>query len=221
MLSAFEHLVPEQLFSTNEQQAEGVSAVKAIAIANGQGQRIYTINQSNLETALSHITLDIDTENDIRAAVESGKQVTTHQNPITYHGWTGAGYIITDTESGAGAYKISGGADGAVLIILGLAMFFLSFYVLAASSSALLLSPQFIVAFIALESAAFSLISCGISKLMGQWGDHVAVTLFQNISRAFVSAAVGAISTYLGVSIPAAVMTGIIFDSASNYWYCN
>ncbi|QGX38487.1 hypothetical protein [Permianibacter aggregans] len=112
MLSAFEHLVPEQLFSTPQKKAEGVSAVKAIAIANGQGQRIYTINQSNLETALSQITLDIDTENDIRAAVGSGKQVTTHQNPITYHGWTGAGYIITDTESGAGAYKISGGADG-------------------------------------------------------------------------------------------------------------
>ncbi|QGX38488.1 transglutaminase domain-containing protein [Permianibacter aggregans] len=121
MLSAFEHLVPEQLFSTPQQKAEGVSAVKAIAIANAQGQRIYTIDQNNLETALSQITLDIDTENDIRAAVESGKQVTTHQNPITYHGWTGAGYIITDTESGAGAYKISGGADGGVLAYTGLA----------------------------------------------------------------------------------------------------
>ncbi|TDQ45601.1 hypothetical protein EV696_11969, partial [Permianibacter aggregans] len=86
--------------------------------------------QNNLETALSQITLDIDTENDIRAAVESGKQVTTHQSPITYHGWTGAGYIITDTESGAGAYKISGGADGAIFILT--LFFFVAVFAIAA-----------------------------------------------------------------------------------------
>lgn len=38
-----------------------------------------------------------------------------HQNPITYAGWTGAGYIITDPQTGAGAYKISGGSDGGFL----------------------------------------------------------------------------------------------------------
>jgi hypothetical protein len=38
-----------------------------------------------------------------------------HQSPITQSGWTGTGYIITDPVTGAGAYKISGGANGAFL----------------------------------------------------------------------------------------------------------
>ena len=35
-----------------------------------------------------------------------------HQAPITQSGWTGSGYIISDPATGAGAYKISGGANG-------------------------------------------------------------------------------------------------------------
>jgi len=38
--------------------------------------------------------------------------VTTHQADITLNGWTGSGYVILDPETGAGAYKISGGSNG-------------------------------------------------------------------------------------------------------------
>jgi hypothetical protein len=47
-----------------------------------------------------------------------------HQAPITHHGWTGEGYIILDPETGAGAYKISGGADGGWLMVLAGAVIF-------------------------------------------------------------------------------------------------
>ena len=67
--SAMEHAVPEQFWvdksqcrytdetgtiknPTQADCAQGVSAVKAIAIAQAEGQRIYTINQSNAATAL-------------------------------------------------------------------------------------------------------------------------------------------------------------------------
>ena len=53
---------------------------------------------------------------DIQNGLAAGKEVTVHQAPITQSGWTGSGYIITDPETGAGAYKIAGGANGGVLI---------------------------------------------------------------------------------------------------------
>jgi hypothetical protein len=50
---------------------------------------------------------------EMQNALSIGKEVTVHQSPITQSGWTGTGYIIADPVTGAGAYKISGGANGA------------------------------------------------------------------------------------------------------------
>lgn len=113
--SALEHLVPEEMFSTDESPANGISAVKAIALAQGEGQRVYTLNAGNLEVALIAINADAAVENEIRNAVNAGKEVSIHQNSINYYGWSGHGYIIIDPETGSGAYKISGGADGGEL----------------------------------------------------------------------------------------------------------
>ena len=115
--SAMEHLVPEQMFSTEEAPAEGISAVKAITIAGAQGQKIWTITQDNVDAALSVINLDADTENEIRNNVNAGRVVTTHEQSINFNGWVGEGYIILDPETGAGAYKIAGGGNGGFTLI--------------------------------------------------------------------------------------------------------
>jgi hypothetical protein len=60
--------------------------------------------------------------NEMQNALSAGKEVTVHQSPINQSGWTGSGYIITDPATGAGAYKISGGANGA--FVNGLALGF-------------------------------------------------------------------------------------------------
>ncbi|WP_157117860.1 hypothetical protein [Oceanicoccus sagamiensis] len=106
--SAYEHLIPEQLFSTDDDPVEGISAVKALAIAGQQGQRVYTFTQDNL-SYLSDLTVDQGTKDEILAQVNNGMVATVHQHPITYAGWTGVGYTIVDPETGAGGYKISGG----------------------------------------------------------------------------------------------------------------
>jgi len=110
--SALEHSVPEQLFSTTENPAEGISAVKALKIANDQGIPIYTINQTNIDTILPELQVDGGTIQDIRNAVNAGKVVTVSKTDITFNGWTGVGYIIIDPDTGAGAYMISGGMSG-------------------------------------------------------------------------------------------------------------
>src|SRR5690606_12398456 len=111
-ISALEHMVSEEMFSTASDEAHGVSAIKALAIAQAEGQRVYTITTDNLDTALTAINADSVIEVEIRNAVLSGNEVSIHQNPINYYGWKGHGYIVFDPETGAGAYKISGGTNG-------------------------------------------------------------------------------------------------------------
>ncbi|MEY8200357.1 MAG: hypothetical protein RPS47_14045, partial [Colwellia sp.] len=113
--SAMEHLVPEQMFSTPEAPAQGISAVKAIALAGAAGQKIWTITSENLDLALTEVTLPSDTETEIRNSVNAGMIVTAHEKSINFNGWVGEGYIILDPQTGAGAYKIAGGGNGGFL----------------------------------------------------------------------------------------------------------
>ncbi len=116
--SALEHAIPEQMFTSPTNPGEAISAVKAIAKAQQQGQRIYHITQQNMNTALPNIHLDTNTMEEIRNALAIGKEVTTHTDPLSVPGYTGAGYIIIDPDTGIGAYKIGGGMNGAFIIIL-------------------------------------------------------------------------------------------------------
>ena len=54
--SSLEHQVLEQLFA-RDTEAEGFSAVKAIQLANLQGQKIYTITKDNYEETLPMLHL--------------------------------------------------------------------------------------------------------------------------------------------------------------------
>ena len=47
--SALEHRIPELIFTSPDNPAEAISAVKAIAVAQAQGQRVYTIDKRNPE----------------------------------------------------------------------------------------------------------------------------------------------------------------------------
>ena len=76
------------------------------------GQRIYQITPANQSTILPNIHHDTDTMDEIRNALNAGKEVITHTDAVSVPGWSGAGYIITDPMTGDGAYKISGGGNG-------------------------------------------------------------------------------------------------------------
>jgi len=114
--SALEHAVPEQLFTTDPNNPpQGVSAVKALQLAQQQGQRLYHITPANKATTLPNIHQDSLTLTEIQQGLNAGKEVIVHTNPISVPGWTGAGYIIFDPEDGSGAYKITGGGNGGVI----------------------------------------------------------------------------------------------------------
>ncbi|MCU7849531.1 MAG: hypothetical protein KZQ89_16380 [Candidatus Thiodiazotropha sp. (ex Lucinoma kastoroae)] len=113
--SVLEHAVPEQMFASqdlNDGRPNAISSVKAMLIASSEGQRIYQITQANMTTVLQNIHHDEGTMNEIRASLNAGKEVITHSSSVSVPGWSGAGYIILDPETGAGSYKISGGSNG-------------------------------------------------------------------------------------------------------------
>lgn len=115
--SALEHAIPEKVLSTSASIAHGISAVKALRLAAEQGIPIYTIDQTNISTILPQLQLSNDTITDIQNAVNAGKSVTVSKMNISYNGWAGCGYIVSDTNTGAGAYMISGGFAGGGLTL--------------------------------------------------------------------------------------------------------
>jgi len=131
-MSALEHAVPERFFSDLAkcnlagsanpvaglpECPQGISAVKALGLAAQQGQRIYTItpqvyaNQPNIvNTAL--VAHSPGTRAKVQAALDDGKEVTIHEAPIAQSGWVGAGFLVIEEGTGAGAYTIEGGSNG-------------------------------------------------------------------------------------------------------------
>lgn len=112
-LSAAEYAVPLALSSTTQAPATPISAMSALPLAAVQGQKIYEITSANLNSALAAMQQDPAMEASIAAAVAAGYRVTTHEAPVDHLGRATAGYIVEDPTTGAGAYKLADGSDGA------------------------------------------------------------------------------------------------------------
>ena len=140
-LSAMEHLVPEQMYSTEDAPAHGISAVKAIQLAAAEGQKIWTITQGNLDQALASIELSDEVETDIRNSVYAGKEVTAHERPVNFFGKQSSGYIVLDPYSGAGAYLIEGGENGGDIFVAGVGILAIGGIALAGSVAGAMIAP--------------------------------------------------------------------------------
>ena len=207
--SSLEHAVPEQMFTDpNEtdptKRPNGFSAAKALSIAAAQGQRIYTITPATQNIALPNIRLDATSMNEIRAALASGKHVTTHTDLVTVSGYKGAGYVILDPDTGAGVYKISGGKNGGFLFLLGL--FILLMFVA-------LLPVLFAVALTAvLVTNLIILLALGIGALLvgGSW-----MGIFDNIAcKIGVGIIAGAIIAFLAPIVAAIIVASLVARAA-------
>ena len=111
--SSLEHQTPEQMYNTDPQHpVQGISTMKAFALANAEGQKIYTINQENIATILPKIQASSLVKGDIMSAVSTGKIVTVHEREVSVPGWTGTGYMVIDPNNANEAYLINGGGNG-------------------------------------------------------------------------------------------------------------
>jgi transglutaminase-like putative cysteine protease len=105
--SAWENMILQLFFGI-----PSVSAIKLLKIASQQNIPIYTIDSSNISTILPQLQVVSGVKSDIENAVNAGKKVVVSKTNIQYNDWNGAGYIILDPTTGAGAYMISGGLSG-------------------------------------------------------------------------------------------------------------
>jgi hypothetical protein len=199
--SALEHSVPEQLFSTPENPAQGISAVKALQLANEQGIPIYTINQTNINMILPQLQLDAGTIADIQSAVNAGKVVTVSKTDITFNGWTGCGYIVIDPTTGAGAYMISGGMNGAWLFLLWASVFLLV-CVLGSISFLYLIAAVIGGALINSIGSQLIYISTGLQNSLNISGQTIALGLLGIIAGITLGAGLLALSA---AALPTAV----------------
>jgi hypothetical protein len=209
-MSAMEHLVPEMMFSTEENPAHGISAVKALQLAAAEGQKIWTITQTNLNTALAAINLPSDIETDIRNSVNAGMEVTAHEAAVDFYGSSQVGYIVIDPETGAGGYLIGGGENGGGTLFVNNSNGFLAWFsVLAAfgkSTGTLFFPVAAWVAAATLAIAALDIInhcSKGVSSLIFSMFLLMAVTVFFAyvipllFSIPLISGFVGAVLTHI------------------------
>lgn len=162
--SALEHITPEQMFSStdpNAPQPDAISSVKAMQKASAAGQRIYQIDRANMNQVLPLLSHDQETLDEIRSALNAGKDVTTHTDAVSIPGgWTGFGYIITDPVTGEGVFKISGGLNGGVLIFLGALMLVIGLF-LATSTALFIAGPLLIGGVAAMIIGGFAYITGG------------------------------------------------------------
>jgi len=145
------------MFATDPQNPpQAISAVKALALANAGGQRIYQVTPANQAATLPNIRHDAGTMAEIRAALAVGKTVITHTDPVSVPGWSGAGYIILDPDTGEGAYRIGGAINGG-LIILSLILIVTVIAILAVLLAPSVLAGLLVAVPLMADLAAFSL----------------------------------------------------------------
>lgn len=97
-----------------------------MGVATEEGQKIYSINKDiyskypNIVNAALNAH-SLDTKNRVQSALNAGLEVTIHEEPVNVSGWSGAGFISIDPQTGSGAYTIDGGSQGGVAWLAGFA----------------------------------------------------------------------------------------------------
>jgi len=116
MASFLEGGVFDQLANLPLPRFRGYSAVQVISTAAVLDIPIYYITSATAATVLPLLSVKEPVEEEIRSALARGLTVLVPEREVDLGLWSGSGYIITDEETGAGVYKISGGRNGGGLL---------------------------------------------------------------------------------------------------------
>lgn len=95
-----------------------MSTISILAKAQEENIDILLISSANLDTEIEKLNTDDTTKQTVINAVNSGKTVTIPAKNVAMNDWYGTGYIVTNPETGAGAYMISGGLNGGALTVV-------------------------------------------------------------------------------------------------------
>lgn len=92
----------------------GLSAATLLARAIDEGQRIFQIDETNVNVALQQLQLYVDAENEIRQAAQQGLIIIAHEREISQSGWSGSGYVIYNPFTNGSLQRVEGGFAGGI-----------------------------------------------------------------------------------------------------------
>lgn len=89
-----------------------VSTMSIFEQAEKEGTALVTLNEMNYNETISRVSADRETLVEVEQAVKKGYTVILPEKETVLNDWRGTGYLILNPETGAGAYRISGGLSG-------------------------------------------------------------------------------------------------------------
>jgi YD repeat-containing protein len=104
----------EQLLNLRGGQAASASAI--LLRANESRVPIYVITPANAAAILPRLRISADALAEISNAINANLEVIVPERELLMaSGWRGAGWVARDPQTGAAAYRIAGGTNGALL----------------------------------------------------------------------------------------------------------
>jgi hypothetical protein len=138
---------------------------------------------------------------EIRNAVNAGKEVTVHEKAISAFGWSGYGYSITDPETGASGYLLEGSGNGGYFLGV------LNGFSLAALLAGIVFSAPISLVLILTILLAASMIAANIALMSAE--DPSALACYAKGMNGGISA-YGLISLFLAIKLPPGVPDRIL-----------
>ena len=114
-LSSLQGSVLEHKLFEDDFQAESISTAKLLQLQHGMN--VLTIDKTNIETVLPTLDLADNIKEDLRNSVNQNFSIRIPQSPLTYHDWSGIGYIKENTETGESGWMLSGMIAGGMTAV--------------------------------------------------------------------------------------------------------
>jgi hypothetical protein len=108
-LSSLQGSVLEHRLFENDFKVESISTAKLFQLVSSQpGTSILTIDKTNVDAILPTLDIAENIKDDIRNSVNRNFAIRIPQSEITYHDWSGIGYIKENPETGESGWMLSG-----------------------------------------------------------------------------------------------------------------
>ena len=107
-LSSLQGSILENRIFEDDFKVESISTAKLIQIYQGSGSQLLTIDKTNIDSVLPTLPFDENIKEDIVNSVNQQNTIRIPQSEITYHDWTGTGYVKENSETGEAGWMLSG-----------------------------------------------------------------------------------------------------------------
>ena len=110
-LSSLQGSILENRIFEDDFKVESISTAKLFQLATRNAQpatAIITIDKTNIDAILTTLSYDDSIKEDITNSVNQNYTIKIPESELTYHDWTGTGYMKENVETGESGWMLSG-----------------------------------------------------------------------------------------------------------------